>query len=59
VVRLGHPGTYWIMSPRGDVLQSTVNQMDLAPWLSSTSDDLEFFYDGTTRNVRTRDSDIL
>ena len=31
IVRLGHPGTYWIMSPRGDVLDSSVNQRDLAP----------------------------
>ena len=53
VVRLGHPGTYWIMSPLGDVLQSTVNQRDLAPWLSSTSDNAEFFYDGTTRSRTT------
>jgi hypothetical protein len=50
IVRLGHPGTYWIMSPRGDVLDSPVNQRDLAPWLAVTEDNEDYFYDGTTRD---------
>ena len=50
IVRLGHPGTYWIMSPRGEVMDTPVNQRDLAPWLAVTSDNQGYFYDGTTRD---------
>ena len=50
VVRLGHPGTYWLMAPRGDILASSVNQRDLAPWLAVTKDNENYFYDGTTRD---------
>lgn len=50
IVRLGHPGTYWVMSPRGEVLDSSVNQRDLAPWLAATEDNKDYFYDGTTRD---------
>jgi hypothetical protein len=50
IVRLGHPGTYHIMSPRGDILDSPINQRDLAPWLATTQDNQDYFYDGTTRD---------
>ncbi|KAH9270477.1 hypothetical protein BASA83_007478 [Batrachochytrium salamandrivorans] len=33
-VDVGHPGTYWIMTPQGLRLPNAVNQNDLAPWLS-------------------------
>ncbi|KAH9246518.1 hypothetical protein BASA81_015932 [Batrachochytrium salamandrivorans] len=35
VVDVGHPGTYWIMTPQGLRLPNAVNQNDLAPWLVS------------------------
>ncbi|KAH9246514.1 hypothetical protein BASA81_015927 [Batrachochytrium salamandrivorans] len=31
VVDVGHPGTYWIMTPQGLRLPNAVNQNDLAP----------------------------
>ena len=49
IVKLGPVGTYWLMTPRGDFLDSTVNQRDLAPWLATTCDNQTHFYDGTTR----------
>lgn len=51
IVRLGHPGTYHIMSPNGEVLPAPVNQQNLAPWLADTRDNIDFFYDGTTREI--------
>ncbi|KAH9245141.1 hypothetical protein BASA81_017396 [Batrachochytrium salamandrivorans] len=50
VVDVGHPGTYWIMTPQGLRLPNAVNQNDLAPWLSPVVDNVDFFYDGTSRN---------
>ena len=49
IVQLGHPGTYWLMTPRGNWLDSTVNQNDLAPWTATTTDNEDYFYDGTSR----------
>jgi hypothetical protein len=49
IAKLAHPGTYWLMSPRGDWLDSTVNQRDLAPWLAATSDNADYFFDDTQR----------
>ncbi|KAH9246191.1 hypothetical protein BASA81_016274 [Batrachochytrium salamandrivorans] len=50
VVDVGHPGTYWIMTPQGLRLPNAVNQADLAPWLAPVIDNIDFFYDGTNRN---------
>ncbi|KAH9274689.1 hypothetical protein BASA83_002880 [Batrachochytrium salamandrivorans] len=50
VVDVGHPGTYWIMTPQGLRLPNAVNQADLAPWLAPVMDNVNFFYDGTNRN---------
>ncbi|KAH9268810.1 hypothetical protein BASA83_009095 [Batrachochytrium salamandrivorans] len=50
VVDVGHPGTYWIMTPQGLRLPNAVNQADLAPWLAPVIDNVDFFYDGTNRN---------
>ncbi|KAH9275222.1 hypothetical protein BASA83_002453 [Batrachochytrium salamandrivorans] len=50
VVDVGHPGTYWIMTPQGLRLPNAVNQNDLAPWLSPVVDNVDFFYDGTSRS---------
>ncbi|KAH9274024.1 hypothetical protein BASA83_003665 [Batrachochytrium salamandrivorans] len=50
VVDVGHPGTYWIMTSQGLRLPNAVNQNDLAPWLSPVVDNVDFFYDGTSRN---------
>ncbi|KAH9245142.1 hypothetical protein BASA81_017397 [Batrachochytrium salamandrivorans] len=47
VVDVGHPGTYWIMTPQGLRLPNAVNQNDLAPWLAPVVDNIDFFYDGT------------
>jgi hypothetical protein len=58
ILRRGHPGTYFLISPRGDVWNSSVNQFDLAPWLSRTEDNVTFFYDGTSREWDS-DSDII
>lgn len=43
---LGFPGTYWLMRPDGSMLDSTVSQTHLAPWLSDTQDNIDYFYDG-------------
>ncbi|KAH9255961.1 hypothetical protein BASA81_005998 [Batrachochytrium salamandrivorans] len=51
VVDVGHPGTYWIMTPQGLRLPNAVNQNDLAPWLAPVVDNTDFFYDGTNRNT--------
>lgn len=48
VVDVGHPGTYWLMDPRGRRLDNTIAERDLAPWLTPVVD-VEFFYDGTSR----------
>ncbi|KAH9263639.1 hypothetical protein BASA83_012948 [Batrachochytrium salamandrivorans] len=50
VVDVGHPGTYWIMTPQGLRLPNAVNQADLAPWLAPVIDNVDFFYDWTNRN---------
>ncbi|KAH6597129.1 hypothetical protein BASA50_004670 [Batrachochytrium salamandrivorans] len=50
VVDVGHPGTYWIMTPQGLRLPNAVNQNDLAPWLAPVVDNVDFFYDGTSRS---------
>ena len=49
VVKLGHPGTYWLMNTNGVWLDSTINQRDLAPWRATTKDNEDYFYDGTNR----------
>lgn len=49
IVELGPPGTYRLMDPRGRQLDSLINQRDLAPWLSPTRDNEDYFYDGTNR----------
>ena len=38
------------MTPRGDIIDTPINQRDLAPWLSTTTDNEDYFYDGTTRD---------
>ena len=48
IARLGHPGTYLLMTSKGDILPSFVNQRDLAPFLAQTRDSEDYFYDGTT-----------
>jgi hypothetical protein len=50
VVDLGFPGTYWLMTPDGLRLDSTVNQSDLAPWLEPLGDNQDYFYDKTNRS---------
>jgi hypothetical protein len=47
VVDVGFPGTYWLMSPDGQRLDSTVPEADLRPWLGSNHSQ---FYDGTRRS---------
>ncbi|KAH9244260.1 hypothetical protein BASA81_018343 [Batrachochytrium salamandrivorans] len=51
VVDVGHPGTYWIMTPQGLRLPNAVNQNDLAPWLAPVVDTLTSF---TTEQTGTR-----
>ncbi len=46
VVDVGFPGTYWLMRPDGKRFDSTVSQMELAPWLSSVRDNESYFYRG-------------
>ena len=59
IVDLGYPGTYWIMKPNGERLKSTVNQRDLAPWLSRLNSNEDFFYDGTLNsNLNTTDTQV-
>ncbi|KAH6582764.1 hypothetical protein BASA60_001776 [Batrachochytrium salamandrivorans] len=38
------------MTPQGLRLPNAVNQNDLAPWLSPVVDNVDFFYDGTSRS---------
>ncbi|KAH6581179.1 hypothetical protein BASA60_002562 [Batrachochytrium salamandrivorans] len=47
IVDVGHPGTYWIMTPQGTRYPNSINQNDLAPWLAPVVDNIDFFYDGT------------
>jgi hypothetical protein len=47
VVARGYPGTYFIMKPNGQQIETPVNQRDLAPWLAKTFDDQDYFFDGT------------
>ncbi|KAH9246295.1 hypothetical protein BASA81_016152 [Batrachochytrium salamandrivorans] len=51
IVDVGYPGTYWIMEPSGRRFDSTVSELDLAPWLQATESTLAF-YDGTSRDDR-------
>ena len=51
IVQLGYPGTYWLMNPQGLRLPNPTNQSDLAPWLSTLDDNVNFFYDGTARRT--------
>jgi transposase InsO family protein len=51
VVDVGFPGTYWIMDSRGRRLNATVNERDLAPWLAPVKDNIDYFYDGTSRST--------
>ena len=39
------------MTPQGLRLDSTVNQSDLAPWLTPVQPNQDFFYDGTSRSL--------
>ncbi|KAH9270401.1 hypothetical protein BASA83_007395 [Batrachochytrium salamandrivorans] len=48
VVDVGHPGTYWIMTPQGLRLPNAVNQVDLAPWLAPVIDNVDFSMMGLT-----------
>lgn len=48
--QIGFPGTYWIKKPNGERLESTVNQSELAPWLSRTQPNRSFFYEGSAAN---------
>ncbi|KAH9264250.1 hypothetical protein BASA83_012267 [Batrachochytrium salamandrivorans] len=50
VVDVGHPGTYWIMTPQGLRLPNAVNQNDLLSLLAPVVDNVDFFYDGTSRS---------
>ncbi|KAH9270976.1 hypothetical protein BASA83_006932 [Batrachochytrium salamandrivorans] len=47
VVDVGHPGTYWLMTPQGLRFPNAINHSDLAPWLAPVIDNVGFFYDGT------------
>ena len=51
IVDIGFPGTYWIMTPQGQRLPATINQSELAPWITPVKDNTEFFYDKTSRFV--------
>ncbi|KAH9256184.1 hypothetical protein BASA81_005682 [Batrachochytrium salamandrivorans] len=51
IVDVGYPGTYWIMEPSGRRFDSTVSELDLAPWLQATESTLAF-YNGTSRDDR-------
>ena len=51
IVKLGFPRTYYIMDSNGRWLDSTVNENDLAPWISRTIDDQDYFYDGSKRII--------
>ncbi|KAH9251870.1 hypothetical protein BASA81_010188 [Batrachochytrium salamandrivorans] len=43
VVDVGHPGTYWLMTPQGLRFPNAINQSDLAPWLAPVIDNADFF----------------
>ena len=57
VVDVGFPGTYWLMDTNGRRLDSTVNQRDLAPWLSGINDNQSYFHDGTKRSSNSESTD--
>ena len=57
VVDVGFPGTYWLMDTNGRRLDSTVNQRDLAPWLSGINDNQSYFHDGTNRSSNPESTD--
>jgi transposase InsO family protein len=57
VVDVGFPGTYWLMDTNGRRLDSTVNQRDLAPWLSGINDNQSYFHDGTRRTTDPESTD--
>ncbi|KAH9274702.1 hypothetical protein BASA83_002899 [Batrachochytrium salamandrivorans] len=42
IVDVGFPGTYWLMDPQGRRFDSTVNERDLAPWLTQTDSNQEY-----------------
>ena len=45
IAEVGHPGTYWLRKMNGEMLTAPINQMDLAPWLANTRDNVSFFYE--------------
>lgn len=45
IAEVGHPGTYWLRKPSGEMLSAPINQIDLAPWLANTRDNVSFFYE--------------
>ena len=45
-----HPHTYLLKTPRGDLYHSPVNESELAPWISTTTNQQHLFYDGTRRS---------
>jgi len=45
IASVGHPGTYWLRKMNGEMLTAPINQMDLAPWLANTRDNVSFFYE--------------
>ncbi|MFN7609898.1 MAG: hypothetical protein ACK5QX_03015, partial [bacterium] len=49
IVHLGPSPTYYLMDPRGRRLEAPVNQRELAPWLAPTSDNVEYFFDDSSR----------
>ncbi|KAH9264245.1 hypothetical protein BASA83_012259 [Batrachochytrium salamandrivorans] len=50
VVDVGHPGTYLDYDSSRTSTAECSNQNDLAPWLSPVVDNVDFFYDGTSRS---------
>jgi hypothetical protein len=51
IVGLSYPGTYYLMTPQGLRLDSTINQNELAPWLNPPVVNHDFFYDTTARRT--------
>lgn len=51
VVKLGFPRTYYIMDANGRWLDAPTNERDLAPWISRTIDNEDYFYDGSQRII--------
>jgi transposase InsO family protein len=45
IAEYGHPGTYKIRKPSGEMHPAPINQRDLAPWLANTRDNVSFFYE--------------